>query len=176
MELSPEGSRRVTHVNTVPDVYSVYTWENVAFMFWFGPPTLESCAVLERGSQKQHAEHPEGLSLVNVMVPGGRSMPSAEVRTEITRIMRESTKNAAAIGVIIPGTGFWASALRGMVLALSMMRSRQLPLQIFADATELAEWLVPIHGERTGVRFQAAELVRALKEAEDCAHGRSSAA
>jgi hypothetical protein len=157
---------QLTFLNSVPDVYTAYIWKNVAITLWFGPATLESCAILERGCRKQAAEHPEGLSLVNIMIPGGRSMPSAAVRSELARIMREHTQNAAAIAVIIPGSGFWASALRSLIVALSMLRPREMPLQIFGSAPPLVEWLLPLHAARTGLQLEAAELLAALRQAE----------
>lgn len=157
---------RLTFLNSVPDVYTAYLWQNVAITLWFGPATLESCVILERGCRKQAAEHPEGLSLVNIMIPGGRSMPGAEVRSELTRIMRDHTQHAAAVAVIIPGSGFWASALRSLVVALSMLRPRDMQLQIFGSAPPLVEWLLPLHAARTGVQLDAAELLSALREAE----------
>ena len=166
MDRASSESVRLTHLNSVPDVYSAYLWKNVAITLWFGAATTESCVSLERGCRKQAAEHPQGLSLVNIMIPGGRSMPGAAVRAELSRILRDHSQHAAAIAVIIPGSGFWASALRSMVVALSMLRPRDMQLSIFGSAPPLVEWLLPLHAARTGVQLQAAELLAALREAE----------
>jgi len=174
----PSGlNPQLTHLNSVPEVYSAYIWKNVVITLWFGAATLESCASLERGTRKQTAEHPEGLSMVNIMVPGSRSLPGAAVRAELARIMREHATHAAAIAVIIPGSGFWASALRSVVVALSMLRPRDMQLSIFDSAPPLAEWLAPLHGARTGVQLAAAELLGVLREAErEAAAARARAA
>ena len=41
-----------------------------------------------------------------------------------------------------------------------------MPLSNFNTATELREWLVPFHAERTGVQLQAAELLSVFQAAE----------
>jgi hypothetical protein len=163
-------------VSSFPGIYSSFAWKNIGITFWFGPVTLESCNPYERGCRAQIEQHPEGLSSVNIMVPGGSSLPSAEARAEIGRIVRDLGKHAAAMPIIVPGTGFWASAMRSLVAALAMMRPRETQLQVFGTARELAEWLPPIHVARTGVQLQAAELLSVLQAAERMAAATRAAA
>jgi hypothetical protein len=157
---------QLRHYRTIPGVYTGYVYLNVNFVFWFGPATLESCALLDEDGRKRAAEHPEGLSSINVMVPGGRGLPEAAARAELARIMHDHGKSTAAVAVIIPGSGFFVSAMRSLIAALSMVRPQGMPLQTFGDAAQLSEWLAPIHSERTGVPLTAAELLSLFQQAE----------
>jgi len=168
--------QRLTQLQDVPGVYTTYIWRNVTVTFWFGPIDMEGCAELERGCRKIAAEHPEGVTAVNVMIPGGGSMPSAAARAELARIMREYNQSAAAIPIILAGDGFWASAVRGMIASLAMLRPRRLQLQIFGTAAAAVEWLLPLHAAATGVQLDAAELRLVLQEAERAAASTRAAA
>lgn len=165
----------LTHFHTVPGIYSAYIWKNVVLTFWFSGATLESCKPYEEGCRACAAEHPEGVSTINVMVPGSRNFPEPEARVELSRILRQYGKSAAAIAVVIPGTGFWTSAVRAVVAALTMVKPRELPMQVFGGPAELAVWLAPLHGERTGVRVEATELQAIYEQAEREACAREAA-
>src|SRR5262249_48058180 len=147
-------------------VFTAYRYKNVAIAFWFNAATPESLVHFERAAQATCELLPEGLSLVNIMVPGGRSMPSAEVRKKLGQIAHEHAKSTAAVGVMIPGSGFWASALRGLVTAVSMLMPRSYKLEICSSLREVAEWLAPVHSAGTGAAIDAPELLRALHAAE----------
>ena len=166
MDRASSVAGQLTPLGAVAGVYTAYIWKNVTFTFWFGAATLESCATMEEGCRKCAAEHPERLSSINVMIPGGRNMPDAAARAEIVRIVREYGNSTAALAVLIPGSGFWASALRSVTVALSMVRPQGMPMQIFGDTAQLSDWLAPIHSERTGVPLTAAELLSVIQELE----------
>lgn len=153
-------------LGAVDGVYSAYRYRNVTITFWFGAATMESLISFERGANEARALQPEGLSIVNIMVPGGRSMPSAEVRQKLGQIAATYAAHTAAVAVVIPGTGFWASALRGLVTAISMFVPRGYNLEIFGSFQEVAAWLPPVHAARTGVSIDGRELLRAMRAAE----------
>jgi hypothetical protein len=152
-------------VTAFPGVHSSYLWKNVAITLWFGPATVESLPVYEQGCKRFCEKYPGGVSSVHIMVPGGSSMPTAEARAELSRIIRSFGHHTVGVGVIIPGSGFWASALRSMVTALAMLAPRGFGLQIFGDHETLSEWLAPLHSARTSVPVQPAELRWALDAA-----------
>lgn len=90
-------------------------------------------------------------------------MPTAEVRARVGRILRENAEHTVAAATLIPGNGFWASALRSMVTAILMVAPRSMAFRMFGDLESLAEWLAPLHGQGTGLSVQASELHRALR-------------
>lgn len=155
----------LTEALVIPGVYASYLWKNVAIALWFGPLSPADIPAFEAGCKAQGAQHPEGLSLVNIMVPGGKSMPTAEAREELGRIMREYRAASAEVVVVIPGAGFWASALRGLITAIAMLAPNY-HLHIAGNFVEVAEYLPGPHLARTGVALDPKELLRALRWVE----------
>jgi len=156
----------LTLASAVDRVYTSYVWKNVVIVVWFDAATVESILVFERSCQERAQKHPQGMSSVHIMVPGGKSLPTAEARAELSRVMREYAQYSAATAVVIPGTGFWASALRGMITAVSMLARTSANPRICGDFAAVAAWLPEVHEQRTGVRISANELVSALQSAE----------
>jgi hypothetical protein len=149
----------------IPGTFAAYLWKNVVIATWFRPLSMAELPQFEAGCKARCAEHPEGMSVINIMVPGGKSMPTAEARAELGRIMREYEAFSAEVAVIIPGDGFWASALRGLITALSMLAPRY-RLRIAGNFLEVAEYLPEPHRQRTGVTIDPKELLRALRWVE----------
>lgn len=149
---------------TVAGVYASYAWLNVAIIIWFGPATIESVAVFERGCKAGRELFPQGMSSIHIMVPGGRSLPSSEARSELIRVFREYAPQSAANAVIIPGTGFWAGAMRSLITALCVLARTTTSPHVFADASEVSEWLPPVHFARTGVQLNPHRLSEVLQQ------------
>lgn len=145
-----------------PGIYTSYAWKNLIVTLWYAAATPESLPVFERGCKRVCAEHPEGFSSVHLMVPGGTQMPSAQVRAELARILRDCVPQVAAASIVIPGTGFWASALRSMVTALTLLLPREFELKICGELGEVAQWLAPRHTAATPVSLEPAEILQAL--------------
>ncbi|HET8937025.1 MAG TPA: hypothetical protein VFN67_26465 [Polyangiales bacterium] len=159
----------VTEVSAYPGVHSSFVWQNVAITVWFGPATMQSLVEFDKGCRSFCGKHPEGISSVHIMVPGGKSMPTAEARAEVGRIMRENAKTTAAAAALVPGNGFWASALRSMVTAILMLAPRSFAFRMFGELSELADWLAPLHSHGTGVEVQPVDLLRALRHVHSTA-------
>ena len=151
-------------LSAVPGVYSSYAWNNVGLTLWFGPATLESLETFEATCRKVAADRPVRWSSVHIMVPGNSGLPSAEARAALARMTREMADTTAAIAVVIPGTGFWASAIRGLVTAVHMLGSRDFELKIFGNVEEVAQWLPEAQLQRSGVEISPAQLLDALRQ------------
>lgn len=156
----------VTPSTTIPGIYAAYVWKNVAISLWFGAPAFEDVATYEQGCRERYDQCPHGLSTIHIMVPGGTSMPTTETRSELARVLHEYSQLAAAAAVVIPGTGFWTGALRGLVTTLSVLAETAVKPQICSNYDEVCEWLPAIHEAKTGVALDPAELLAALKRAE----------
>ena len=147
----------------MPGSHRGYLWKNIAITVWFSGPTLESLRSFEQGSRQIIAEHPEGLSSLTILVPGG-GMPTAEARRELSRILDTQAPHLAASAVVMRDDGFFASALRGLLTALRMLRRHAIPQQIFSDYEPAAKWLLSLHTARTGAKIDPLELVAALEQ------------
>src|ERR1700759_5688863 len=90
---------------SVPREFSGFAWKNVTVTFWLGPLSASGVDVLARNIQAVVERHPEGLSSLNVMVPGAKGLPDSATRAELGRLVQQYASHAAAIGGVVPGTG-----------------------------------------------------------------------
>lgn len=158
VEPSPCGS--------VPGVYDGFMWKNIFVAFWVGPVTVPSVASFEKLCVRWREEFPQGISSVHILSSGHSHLPTTEARTELGRVSNQYSDVMAASAVIIPGSGFWASAIRGIVTALRMVIERPVELRICSDVEAVSEWLPPLHAKRTGVAVTPEELLRVLRYAQ----------
>jgi hypothetical protein len=159
----------VSPIAAVPGIFSSYMWTDVAFTLWFGAATMESLAVFEEACKQCIANHPGRMSSVHMIVPGRSVLPSAEARAALARLTTDYADSTAAIAVVIPGAGFWASAIRGLVTAIRMLGSREYELKMFATIDEVVGWLPEAHHKCTGVELKPTELLAALREVQRAA-------
>jgi hypothetical protein len=150
----------------VPGIYNGYSWKNISIVLWFAPANLETLPILEESCKALLREHPEGLSAVSIMVPGNRGLPDPEVRRELARIISDNAGRFAAMAVLLPGTGFWASTMRGMLTALSMLVRRPHRMQIFGTYSEVVNWLLPLHAAHTKTHVDPVQLRAVLRLVE----------
>jgi hypothetical protein len=72
------------------------------------------------------------------------------------------SEGLACASVILEGTGFWASGIRGMTTNVHRTSSGSLTLHVNTSIEETVAWLPPIHQNRTGVALPADDFRRAL--------------
>ena len=131
-----QTSPELEAATSVPGVYRAFLWHNVVISVWLSPVTEEVIPVLEQGCRLRAAAHPEGMSTVQIIVPSGGGLPSSEARSGFSRIAREYGHLSPVNAVVIPGSGFWASAQRGLVTAFSLLTPRGSRLRMFATMPE----------------------------------------
>lgn len=158
---------QVVLMHAYEGVYAAYAWKDVIITVWFNPATVESVAAFAAGCKKLEGTSAR-VSTVHLMVPGGRTLPSTEARHALIRVFKDYAPYTVSVAVVIPGTGFWAGAIRSLVTALTIVVPGVNPPRIFADIDGVAAWLPEVHREKTGNVLEPAELFRALREA---AHG-----
>ena len=155
----------LTQRHGMPGKYAAYLWKNIAIIVWFDGPTLESLRSFERGSQEMIAEHPEGLSSINILVPGGR-LPTPAARRELSRILDAHAPHHAGSAIVMRGDGFFASALRGLLTALQLLQRKTIPQQVFSDYETAVTWLLRLHAVRTTETLDSTELLAALRQVD----------
>jgi hypothetical protein len=146
--------------------HASYYWKNVLISFWTGASTPSGLAVHEQGLKPLYARYPQGLSSISFVVRGSYAMPNPEVRNELARLVREYAPLTAAAAIVVDGQGFLASAVRGVVTALTLVSPGATKLNVFNSAREVADWLPPIHLARTGIKVQPDELFALLESAQ----------
>jgi hypothetical protein len=153
-------------LSSAADQHASYSWKNVVISFWFGPSTLDALATRDAKLEALCALHPQGISTIDVVLPGKFALPSPEVREELSRFVQKYAPHVVASALILLGSGFWASAVRGAVTAVTMLSRREQKPQIFGAPRAAADWLAPVHLERTGVAFDAEELAKLIASGE----------
>jgi hypothetical protein len=81
---------------------------------------------------------------VYIYYTAGLAIPSAEVREATAALTRASSHvKLLARALVIPGSGFWASALQGMYTAMTAISSIRFPQRFCANEAEAAAFLAP---------------------------------
>jgi hypothetical protein len=167
-QLSNSRSAELSALSAISGVYRAYTWYNVSIIVWCGNVSGADLDEYEKACAMCRESFPEKLSAIHIILPGATQLPGREVREKLSRIDDNYVDIVAAFAVVILGSGFWASAVRGVLTALNMrMRRRTFEMRIHADLEAVVEWLPEEHEERTGVKIAAPELLAALRQAVD---------
>lgn len=134
--------------------YAFYRWHNIAINVWRSHPTGQSVDVLARLTADSFRKYPEGLSSVH-WIDEGAGLPTAEARTGLSDIAARYERHLLCVGVLLRGSGFWASAVRSALTGIVLLTPKRFPLRFFADVTPLASFVAHEHLQRTGHRIGA---------------------
>lgn len=137
-------------------------WRNVQIASWTTQGTVALIEQLAEQSARFHKKHPEGVSVVHV-ISKGPALPDTETRERLSTLLQAHSASLACVGVVLDGRGFWASAVRGFLVGLRLVAPRTFAMQVFSTPEQVAEWLPGPHFERTKVRLEPEELIKAIE-------------
>jgi hypothetical protein len=137
---------------------------NVLFAFWTAQGTGQLIDAFRRAVGAFVPLHPEGFSSVHV-VANGLPLATSEARDALAALMKQYAGNLACAGTVLEGTGFWASATRGVIVSLQLLAPNTFAVRTCASVAELVAWIPKPHALRTGVVLQANELEQAIAQA-----------
>jgi hypothetical protein len=137
------------------------SWKNVSIVVWGTPATMPLVSELNKLSEMIIAAHPK-VSTIQMIVQGA-GVPDSETRAAIDKLIESYASNMTCNAMLIEGSGFWASAMRGFLTSLQLLQRHRVPLKMKTCATvrEIAAWLPAAHSS-TGVMLDADELTRVL--------------
>lgn len=142
-------------------------WRNVTIVAWLGKPTGAATRELGTITKRALNELGTGTKVSNVhLIPISLRLPDAEARAGLHEVTQHYGQYTACVGVIVSGSGFWASAVRGVVTGVQVIAPRSFEMRIHTNSTELLDWLPREHERRTGVAIEGAELQRQIEQAE----------
>lgn len=147
-----------------PGQFAFLAWKNITIVVWTGLPDAAAVRRLAAVGETRMREH-SVLSDVH-LVTGHIGLPDAETRTALVSESRRATGNLAAVGVVLGGSGFWASAIRGFVTSVHVLLSAPFEFKIVSQVDELVQWLPDVHARRSGVQVSAEELRCVLRSAQ----------
>lgn len=108
------------------------------------------------------AAHSKLSSIALVQWAGG--LPNAEARVAFEQIAKVCVGKVTCTGVMIRGEGFGASALRGLITGVLLIRPQAYKVKVALSFEQLVDWLCPLHEQTTGVRIEPAGLLSALHQ------------
>jgi hypothetical protein len=149
-----------------PGVSGIFAWRNVLIVIVSGLPGPTSLPRLVSATVAMHERCPAGGSCVYVIRrTAGR--PDSTMRSGILRLEQQYKDWLGGVGVVIGGSGFWASMMRSVVTAMRVASSRAYDMRLFGSVDEMAEWLPTVQIARTGVSIEPMQLLAALQRADD---------
>jgi hypothetical protein len=110
------------------------------------------------------ASHPEGVSNVHV-IAAGLPLATNEARDALGALMKVHGAQLACVGIVLEGSGFWASATRGLIVGLQLLARNLFAMRTCATVSELVDWLPKPHQARTGIALEPTSFERAVADA-----------
>jgi len=147
-----------------PEAYAFYRWDNIAINVWASQPTGEAVKVLAQLTERSLSECPSGLSSIH-WLEQGVALPTAEARQGLGEIAKRYEKHLICVGVMLQGSGFWASATRSALSGIVLLAPRTYSLRFYGEVSELSAFVARAQGERAHKATDAALLRRVIEKA-----------
>lgn len=147
-----------------PDAMRLGRFKNLIICAWSGEASAAAVHKLLDIMKHLHRDSNEVRSYIH-MLPDQVPLPEAQAREGLSYLMSHYEPYIACVAVVIAGTGFWASAMRSMVLGLRMLVRTPFEFRMESSAEAVLSWLPDEHAKRTGVRITAHELLELFLEA-----------
>jgi hypothetical protein len=138
---------------------------DIAVCSWRGQPTLPAVNMLFLLLGKLRDEQPMRRSYVH-LIPEGLGLPDGPTRSRMVAIMKEFEQEMACVGLVVAGSGFWASAMRNAILGLRVLAPRSFDFGVHGSIEELVAWLPESHRKRTGNAVSASALTQLIQQAQ----------
>ncbi|HKU43140.1 MAG TPA: hypothetical protein VJR89_33500 [Polyangiales bacterium] len=156
------GPVRIIEVE--PGACCAGAWANISLTRWIGRGTASAVERVARVGDEVRTQYPDGVSAVHLIAEGA-GMPTPEAREGLVKLMNRKTDRLGCVGVVVGGSGFWASAIRSLITGMRAVSSRAYELKLAGNIDEIAAWLPEQHARRTGISVDPAELAQALRAA-----------
>jgi hypothetical protein len=137
---------------------------NVLISCWTAQGTAPLIEKLGNALGAFIALHPEGVSNVHV-IAAGLPLATNEARDALAALMKVHGAHVACVGTVLEGSGFWASATRGVIVGLQLMARNMFAMRTCATVSELVDWLPKPHAGRTGITLEPKQFERAIADA-----------
>jgi len=153
-----------SHVLDQGPGYVFSAHHNVLIACWTTQGTAPLIATFGRTLAAFVARHPGGVSAVHV-IAAGLPLATAEAREALSALMKQHGGHLACVGTVLEGTGFWASATRGVIVGIQLVAPNSLSMRTCAKVSELVAWLPKPHAQRTGTALEPRQFEQAIAEA-----------
>lgn len=155
---------RLSVFELVPGVVSILGHGNLTIIVWHSKPGADAVERLRQVSERRRRQHPHGVSAVH-LIKGHFELPDSATRDVFVRLIKEGEGTLAAVAVVIPAAGFWASAVRSLITGLRVLSRGTFDMGLHNTVDDVVKWL-PARHARTGVTLDPEWLERALSQAD----------
>jgi hypothetical protein len=106
------------------------------------------------------------FSIVHV-APTLKNLPGGELRAAFAAIAEKHVNEVLLTAVLIVGSGFWSSAVRGVITSVQVLLRRKLNTRVCGSVDEVVTWLAPEHSSQTGKALDTVQLRAAIEQMID---------
>lgn len=145
-------------------VFAFYRWDDIAINVWASQPTGEAVEVLAQLTERSVSECPNGLASIH-WLDQGVALPTAEARHGLGEIAKRYERHLICVGVLLQGSGFWASATRSALTGIMLLAPRTFSLRFYGEASELSAFIVRERARRARAAVEPERLTRVVGEA-----------
>ena len=154
-------SVRAALLDYEPGRFRYSAWNNISVGVWADQATLEAAQRVIRISKWMAQHHPQGHSNI-IFVLDGTPAPTPEANQVFAQVYDEKFSDLACLGIVIEGSGFWASRMRSTITGQRLSTPGKVRVRVSDDVDSLVDWMLPEHAARTGSKFSVQELRTAL--------------
>jgi hypothetical protein len=158
------GATELLRLAVEPGAYAFYRWENVAINIWASQPTATAVQVLTELTERSLRECPSGIGSIH-WLDQGVALPTADARAALGELATRYPKHVMCVGVLLAGSGFWASATRSALTGIMLLAPRSFALRFFGDIGELAAFVVRELTQRGAPPSSPQQLTAAIDDA-----------
>ena len=157
--------RDLTVVGEFPGVFRVGMCGRLAIATWLGQLSMESVEAYARVVQDIVGRLAGGRGSIVHLVNERAGMPPSATRPALTKIMEDSEALACA-SVVVEGSGFWASAIRGFLTGLRLLGPSTFRIREHSTLADVVAWLPAEHEKFTGEPLDPDALAHCLEVAK----------
>jgi predicted nucleic acid-binding Zn ribbon protein len=143
--------------------YGFYRWQNVAINVWASQPTPAAIQVMTDLTERSLTDCPGGIASIH-WLDEGVALPTAESRVALSELAKRYEKQVLCVGVMLQGSGFWASATRSALTGIMLLAPRTFFLRFFSDTPELVAYIVRELAQRKAAAPEPERLIVVLDE------------
>ena len=155
----------LTLLDSEPGAFAIFAYSNFTIVVWPAAATVGAVTRLSRATDRVVAAYPHGYSNVHLIPNRGSGIPVPEARAGLVRMAERLGSRLACVGVVLLGSGFWASALQSVITGMRLVSARTYAMHVDRSLEGLARWMPEEHLRRTGVPVDVAALRAALEQA-----------
>lgn len=149
-----------------PVYFRIGVLGNMVAVGWRG--AMDDAAVAQLGQVAHDLKERAGPvrhSYIHLMTERVQ-LPDANTRNAIAKVLPGLTEHVGVVVVVLDGSGFWVSALRGFLTGVRVLAPRNFDIRAESSLENVLSWLPAEHEKRTGVAFSREQLEQLVLEAK----------